>query len=144
MEEYFRHDKFDVTDIEGTQVDTYGRRGKQYAVRDNNLDYRDVNGASPNKFPGNVYKNKPDLRYETRDLDYSLKNQFSTNRVVDPLNPTYQFQTRSRRHIINFGKIDGNSPMTNKSPNTKRKTNLVDDISGAKARDLGSIPHANR
>ena len=86
--EYFMHDKLNVADIDGTQVDTYGRQG-QYAMRDRNLNPKDIEGTSPNIFPGNKYKNKPDLRFETKDLDYPLKTQFSTNRVTDPLNPTY-------------------------------------------------------
>ena len=56
--------------------ETYSNYKRNYGIadRDRNLNIQDVEGAAPNIFPGNKYRNKPDLRYHTKDLDYSLKN----------------------------------------------------------------------
>lgn len=39
-----------------------------------------------------------------------------------------------------MGQIEGNQPKQHKSPSTKRFTNIVSDIDGAKAKDHRSIP----
>ena len=39
-----------------------------------------------------------------------------------------------------MGKIDGNAPKMQKSPNTKRMINQISDIKGTSPKDRGSIP----
>ena len=55
-------------------------------------------------------------------------NKFKTKRDVDPLNPVYMVESKSRRHIVQLGKIEGNETKTTKSPKTRRKINDVSDI----------------
>lgn len=75
-----------------------------------------------------------------KDIDSPQHHKFKTNRVIDPLNPVYQMQTASRRHVLTMGQIEGSMPKQHKSPTTKRLTNIIDDIQGAKAKDRQTIP----
>lgn len=81
-----------------------------------------------------------DNKINVKDIDSPQAVKFKTNRVSDPLQPTYTMQTASRRHILTMGEIEGNMPKQHKSPVTKRFTNIVADIDGARAKDHHSIP----
>ena len=41
---------------------------------------------------------------------------------------------------MEVGKVDGSHPKSKKSPTTKRFTNRIEDIDGAKPKDKHSIP----
>ena len=92
----------------------------------------------------NRITNKPNLNMEVKDIGAYVKRKnqkyFDGKRETDPLNPQYSLQTRSRRHMLIFGNIEGSTVKNHISVSTKRRTNKVDDIPGAAVRDRGSIP----
>ncbi len=97
-----------VSDIEGAVVETYGTQ-KHIRGRDN-LDISDLENARPNYLKQNRVTNIPDHLFYTRDVNKQRHLKFNTKRKVDPINPVYEMQTPSRRHIMKVGKIEGTSP----------------------------------
>lgn len=89
--ERFRHDKLDVSDIEGTNVDVY-RKYKKLEGRDY-LGVDDIDKTRPNQLKQNRITNIPDYRIDCTDIDSPKKNKFVTGRSVDPLNPVYKMET---------------------------------------------------
>jgi len=49
-------------------------------------------------------------------------------------------ETKSRRHVMVVGKIEGNDAKMHKSPTTKRRINDVSDIMGAVPKIKGVAP----
>ena len=72
--------------------------------------------------------NIKDYNNDCSDIAAPRINKFKTKRDVDPLNPIYMVESKSRRHIVQLGKIEGNETKINKSPKTRRKINDVSDI----------------
>ena len=58
------------------------------------------------------------------------------------MNPQYKLETKSRRHVLLVGDIEGNQPKMQKSTVTRRHTNFIDDIKGSKTKEGSSIPKA--
>lgn len=119
MKDRFNHDKLNTKDIPGVVPDTYGKyrkiEGKTYQ--------NDIEGTKPRQLKQNRITNIPDYKINVKDIDSPGAAKFKTNRVSDPLNPTYKIETASRRHVIQMGAIDGNAPKQHKSTVTRRATN---------------------
>lgn len=49
-------------------------------------------------------------------------------------------ESKSRRHVVQIGKIDGNNTKLQASPKTRRRTNDVRDIDGAAVKVKGVAP----
>ena len=49
-------------------------------------------------------------------------------------------ETKSKRHVLIIGEIEGNHPKPLKSLNTRRHTNFILDIPGTKPKEMGSMP----
>ena len=94
----FNHDKLDVKDIEGTNVDTYGRQ-KRIEGR-NYMDMGDIDKTKPNRLKQNRVTNIPDYKLMSEDIDKSKFVKFKTKRDTDPLNPIYKVESQSRRQMI--------------------------------------------
>lgn len=135
----------------------------------NNLATDDISGASPGstlknlkKITGRDYMNirdipgvnpSPDfITYKSKHKDYKLdisdivsgRSKTKPNLLQglnkNPLEPQYLRMTESRRHVHVYGDIDGNKPKQFIAPKTRRKTNMIDDINGAKAKVNMPIP----
>lgn len=133
------HDKLDVSDIHGTKGDLYGLH--KIIVGRDNLDTTDIAKTKPKILKQNRITNIPDHQIDPSDVNEKHKNKkFVTNRLTDPQNPVYRLETVSRRHVVEYGQIDGNAPKLSVSPSTRRHTNRLNDISGSIPKDLGSIP----
>lgn len=104
------------------------------------MDLNDIDRSKPQQLKQNKVTNIRDNKIDVKDIDSPKAIKFKTNRVSDPLNPVYQMQTASRRHVLTMGQIEGSQPKQHKSPTTKRMTNIVDDIAGTKSKDKGTIP----
>ena len=104
------------------------------------MDLSDIEKTSPQALKQNMVTNIRDNKIDVKDIDRPQAVKFKTNRISDPLDPTYKMQTASRRHIMTLGKIDGNAPKQHKSPETRRLTNITEDIAGAQAKDHRTIP----
>lgn len=106
MVDRFNHDKLNTKDIPGVVPDTYGKfkriQGKTYNG--------DIEGTKPRQLKQNRITNIPDYKINVKDIDSPGAMKFKTNRISDPLNPSYKIETASRRHVIQMGAIDGNAP----------------------------------
>jgi len=129
-----------ISDIEGTNVDTY-KKYKHLEGRDY-LKVDDIDRTRPKQLKQNRITNIPDYRNNSTDIAQNVpqKNKFVTHRNVDPLNPVYKVETQSRRHTFEVGKIEGSAPKAQKSPATRRHTNDVTDIKGSQPLYRGSMP----
>ncbi len=83
--DHYKTDKLDVSDILGTNTNTYGNK-KRIQGRDY-MNLSDIEKTSPNQLKQNRITNIPDYKINTSDIDSPGKNKFTTNRVTDPLNP---------------------------------------------------------
>lgn len=83
--DHYKTDKLDVSDILGTNTNTYGNK-KNIQGRDY-MNLSDIEKTSPNQLKQNRITNIPDYKINTSDIDSPGKNKFTTNRVTDPLNP---------------------------------------------------------
>ena len=113
----FDHDKLNVKDIHGANVDTYGKY-KRIQGR-NNMDFSDIEKSKPNVLKQNRITNIPDHKLNVQDIDSPQVTKFKSN-PRDPLNPIYKVETQSRRHVIEMGKIEGSVPKITKSTVTRR------------------------
>lgn len=75
-----------------------------------------------------------------KDIDSPMVNKFKSKRTGNPLEPVYTLETKSRRHVLQVGTVDGSKPANTKSTITRRYTNNVDDIHGTKPKDRFSVP----
>lgn len=91
------------------------------------MDIGDIDKTKPKQLKQNRITNIPDYGIDTRDIGKPDITKFKSNER-NPLNPIYKLETRSRRHVIEFGEIDGNAPKLSKSPITRRAINKVSDI----------------
>jgi hypothetical protein len=80
-----------VSDIEGTNVDTY-KKYKKLEGRDY-MAVHDIDKTKPNQLKQNRITNIPDYKIDTTDIDSPKKNKFVTKRNIDPLNPVYKMET---------------------------------------------------
>jgi hypothetical protein len=88
----------------------------------------------------NRITNIPDYITYCADVAVPDKVKFKTGRESDPLQPTYKLETKSRRHVVTLGKIDGNQSKMNHSPNTRRRINDIRDIEGTSPTNKGTSP----
>ena len=137
----YKHDKLNVTDIQGTNTDLYGKlrniEGRNY------MEIGDIDKTKPKQLKQNRITNIPDYKIDARDISQPDAIKFKS-KERNPLNPVYKLETRSRRHVIEFGEIDGNAPKLSKSPITRRAINNVSDINGASPQDKGTMPAYKR
>ena len=54
---------------------------------------------------------------------------------TNPLNPQYLRYSDSRRHVQIYGDIEGSKPKKYIIPNTRRQTNMIEDIQGAHSKN---------
>mgnify|MGYP001001303317 CR=1 FL=1 len=108
------------------------------------MEIGDIDKTKPKQLKQNRITNIPDYKIDARDISEPKANKFISKRETNPLNPTYKLETRSRRHVIEFGEIDGNAPKLSKSPITRRAINNVSDIQGASPNDKGTMPAYRR
>lgn len=104
-------DKFDVTDImdKGRYSPTnspskYSGNGK------NSLNVLDIEHCQPKQLKQNTNTNIPDYMLDVRDITGPKATKFQTNRVSNPLSPTYELQTLSRRHKLVLDAPQGTKP----------------------------------
>ena len=105
------------------------------------MDMTDIDKTSPAIIKQNKITNIPDYKLLSQDIDSPNKNKFKAQ-PRDPLNPVYNMQTKSRRHILQIGEIDGARPKPSKSTVTRRIANRIDDIDGTKAKPKGYAPES--
>lgn len=138
--EGYKHDKLDVKDIDGAKPDIHGMK-KLIEGRDI-MDTTDIEKTKPKQLKQNRISNIPDYNIDPSDINKKeiQKGKFVTNRVTDPLNPQYRLETVSRRHIIDYGVIEGSAPKLSISPTTKRLINRTNDIQGSTSKNMGTVP----
>lgn len=104
------------------------------------LEVSDISGAQPLQYKQNKPQTGPDYILYTKDIN---PDKWQTKRVVNPLQPEYEFPTKSGR-MVRLGNIERNRPKQNISPETRRMANYIDDIDGTKPRKLNSITEDQR
>lgn len=91
MRDRFSHDKLNTSDIQGSVADTYGKykrlEGRNY------MDMGDIEKTKPKQLKQNRVTNIPDYKLNVQDIDSPKHSKFVSNRVTDPLNPTYKIET---------------------------------------------------
>jgi hypothetical protein len=98
------------------------------------MNIKDIDGVIPN--PGFImYRSKhKDIQLDIRDIDQESKTAKLKKLVKfprNPLDPQYARLTESKRHVHEYGSIDGGKPKQWIAPRTRRQTNKNDDILGA-------------
>ncbi|CAE7221290.1 unnamed protein product [Symbiodinium sp. KB8] len=125
-------DNLHVGDILGATAAPRHKPRRSGAV-DLALSTRDIEGAAP-ALQHRTLGNKPDLSLTTDDIDgaHARKRNFQSRRHVDPLNPSYEWDTPPRflRDSMKVDDIEGAKPMRHvKGP--VRDPLSVQDIAGA-------------
>jgi len=105
------------------------------------MDLGDIDKTSPAIIKQNKVTNIIDYKLKSEDIDSPNRNKFKSQ-PRDPLNPVYNLETKSRRHVLQIGDIDGNKPKIVKSNVTRRIANRIDDIDGTKAKPKGYAPES--
>lgn len=134
------HDYLLTTDIKGASPDSKQEKLKKFNGRDY-MNIRDIPGVNPS--PNFIlYKSQhKDYKLDISDIEQKPKRIISKNlSKINPLEPQYVRFTESRRHCQVIGEIENNKPKQFIAPKTRRKTNFVDDIVGARPRIPVSIP----
>ena len=76
----------------------------------NYMDLSDLDKARPNQLKQNRITNIPDYKIDTRDIDSPQHVKFVSKRNGNPLEPQYLMETKSRRHVLTMGPVDGSKP----------------------------------
>jgi len=121
-------------------VNSYKHAKYSYLEGRNYMEIGDIERTSPNQLKQNRITNIPDYITYCDDVAIPDVVKFKTGRESDPLQPTYKVETKSRRHVVTLGKIDGNQSKLNHSPNTRRRINDISDIRGASPTNKGTSP----
>lgn len=131
------HNNLATDDISGAVPGSMSAKLKQIRGRDY-MDIKDIPGVNPN--PNFImYKSKhKDYKLDISDIIEKSKQKKINNKPVqfsvNPLDPQYVRMTESRRHVQVYGDIDGGKPKSFIAPRTRRVTNMVADIIGAKTK----------
>lgn len=104
------------------------------------MDNTDIDKTTPAQLKMNRVTNIPDYKLTSNDIDSPQHVKFKSKEVRNPLEPVYKMETKSRRHVLQMGEIDGNKPKPSKSVVTRRATNSKDDIEGSKPKIRGVAP----
>lgn len=104
------------------------------------MDLSDLDKAKPNQLKQNRITNIPDYKIDTSDIDSPHHVKFVSKRNNNPLEPQYVMETKSRRHVLTMGPVEGSKPKQTKSVVTRRYTNAIDDIKGTHPSLLGTAP----
>ena len=101
------------------------------------MNIKDIPGVNPS--PNFIlYKSKlKDYKLDISDIQQKSNrglNKKSLN--INPLEPSYVRFTDSRRHVHVIGEIENSKPKQNIALKTRRRTNCIDDISGAQPRKM--------
>ena len=93
------------------------------------MDLSDIERTKPQQLKQNKITNIRDNKINVTDIDSPKYVKFKTNRVSDPLNPTYKMETASRRHVLNLGQIEGSAPKDFNSIPPEKKMGLSNGAS---------------
>lgn len=91
-------DKFDISDIAGSSPNPHGKA--KFLQGRSSLNTHDIEYCQPKQLKQNNDTNIPDYKLNAGDICKPRAFKFSTNRVSNPLSPSYEMQTSSRRHVL--------------------------------------------
>lgn len=132
-------------DIHGASSGTIGLKFKKINGRDN-MNIKDIPGAEPRQKFMAYKSNHNDPSLNVSDIvnkpSERLKHKYETMKN-NPLEPQYLRFSDSRRHVHIYGEVEGSKPKVYFPPNTRRQTNMIEDIPGTRSKNAMIINRKN-
>ena len=103
------------------------------------MNIKDIPGVEPKPSFVSYRSNYNDLKLNVQDIiskpSERLKVIKYENMQNNPLEPQYLRYSESRRHVQIYGEVEGSKPKQQIPPNTRRQTNMIEDIPGTKSKN---------
>ena len=74
------------------------------------MDLNDLDKAKPAQLKANRITNIPDFKHGDLGIADMHAKKMKVSKPRNPLEPEYMIETKSRRHVLNVGNIEGNKP----------------------------------
>ena len=74
------------------------------------MDLNDLEKAKPAQLKANRITNIPDYKHGDPGIEHMHVKKMKVTNPRNPLEPEYTVETKSRRHVLKVGNIEGSKP----------------------------------